>query len=1367
MASEKPTKSPDALIKASRILDQSSAESVPDTLSNLWLLLSSSPVGTYYAAEQLILRWLLKNMNGPSASAEQFRRYPMAWSVVACVFTRIPLFALPKSLADRRFVPILEQTFKELSNPQNEGNTSSDVEMTDGTSSPKGDSKKRKRSPEIQFDLESLRTSYSCLRTADSLFLALEKLLARLKEVPADAPSNVRMGAEHVKSLFSSPAKEAVEILRPMLSICDHALNEQASESAENRQAWVAIFSSLWDLHLQSSSDAVDVAVSLYPTGFILLAKMDRSKDLVVDPRVKASWRQALRRFFIKNMILPARAAFLNRKEVGIIQEAVNMTSSLPTASSPVLFSLAVSPSGSTDDASGRKDREDWTQKVFEITEEAMRAAEPTKRNEAMKIVFDTALQSKASISLGSLRAVCRQYTNEAGAIDLSLVPRIADIDVDVFMISNEGQTLLDDILGQITNLSDTELDASAEADLVKFVVSLATGSSKARNLSWFIMKWTEVLSQCLVKDDDFSSVQGIWSSTQVIEAVANLLQPSINTSQLATLLDWLESREDSFKKGSLLIVLDAISKGVTDEEFVDSVGTRLFDLASKVKLKQLDGSVKARWWRIVEKTVLMSELETVGALWTKVESDLKKVLKKEDLADPAALAAFRCCSAFWLANYPKSPLESETSAMAWTFLKRLQKAEQKAAVADDSRLSFYDSRRLVDLAVKSDFSSDFLAGLLTFTDGADSSSSSVRSLLSNEASLGNYKYLAALVSHAISILAREQGDKSKRTQRQLSSAIQILHDLPSDTLNRERREKILPSLLNLLKLQESRADVEMTTNVMCLMVKIMKRPTFYEGMTFIDLVTLGQGIETSIKSNVATDVAAETTYSLLKLFEALASFTLKQMTSSWEDRDRAYLSEASRVALSWPVKAIKDEAYCHILLRSLVIALDASRAKQQAQTVVDLAQLKEHLCQMLTNFLNSDAIQKICADPDSLGQGLSTGFSCVLIEQLDALEPTTVRNRLLPSKEKLERLSDELCMESFKSGWRLKELLFRCFSEDINEPLRIYDVVSVWKPDNTHPVPRSLLAGQSDIMQYLVAVLTHMDDKTRASYSERLVQELRDVHNITGNIFAIRRLVQGENKSSLGSFSSLVDWTGVHNVLINRLPKSRIWGEFLVIAKTIEVVLAKKPMKQWNIEVTLSTVSTICSAGLTMIDGSHTSANVYLCLCNLVSVIIRHHRHRLEGHFHLLITALQSLLRLLIIPWPQTTTSSSTNPSPDEQAQAAARFSRLLTLTCEPSVASVTRGQALGALDSAPDAAKKSAAQHMYLVLVLYIKLQLERAVPRDVRAALDPGVYSVLDITAPEGRRVINEAVDASGRAIFRDMYKQYVRFGKWNGV
>lgn len=252
--------------------------------------------------------------------------------------------------------------------------------------------------------------------------------------------------------------------------------------------------------------------------------------------------------------------------------------------------------------------------------------------------------------------------------------------------------------------------------------------------------------------------------------------------------------------------------------------------------------------------------------------------------------------------------------------------------------------------------------------------------------------------------------------------------------------------------------------------------------------------------------------------------------------------------------------------------------------------------------------------------------------------------------------------------------------------------------------------------------------------------------------------------------------------MLANRLPKSGSAAEFVLISQTLELLLDKKAgaMKQWNTELTLSTVSTICASPPRAAEAVRASPRTYIWLCRLVEVVIKRHRLRLEGHFHLLVTALQALLRLLVVPWasppatppPQDSTATAAGPSAPGRGQpaaaaAAAVFARLLTLVCEPSAASVTRGQAPGALDSAVDAAKRSAGQHMYLVLMLYIKLQLERPVPRAAREALRPGVYAILDITPPEGRRIVNEAVDGSGRAIFRDMYRQYDRFGKWSGV
>lgn len=231
------------------------------------------------------------------------------------------------------------------------------------------------------------------------------------------------------------------------------------------------------------------------------------------------------------------------------------------------------------------------------------------------------------------------------------------------------------------------------------------------------------------------------------------------------------------------------------------------------------------------------------------------------------------------------------------------------------------------------------------------------------------------------------------------------------------------------------------------------------------------------------------------------------------------------------------------------------------------------------------------------------------------------------------------------------------------------------------------------------------------------------------------------------------IDLSEVHSILAKRLTHSQSSSEFTLTAQSMQLLLDKKPsaMKQWNTEVTLSTVSNVIASSQTPLTSS---TKFYETLTRLVEVLIKRHRLRLEGHFHLLITTLQSLLRHLLLK----------SPDPSN----AKLFARLLTLICEPSAASVTRGSnQQQQLDSATDAAKRSAGQHMYLVLATYIRLQLECTVPIGVREALAPGVYSVLDITTQEGRRILNEAVDGSGRAIFREMYRRYVKFGKWSGV
>lgn len=231
--------------------------------------------------------------------------------------------------------------------------------------------------------------------------------------------------------------------------------------------------------------------------------------------------------------------------------------------------------------------------------------------------------------------------------------------------------------------------------------------------------------------------------------------------------------------------------------------------------------------------------------------------------------------------------------------------------------------------------------------------------------------------------------------------------------------------------------------------------------------------------------------------------------------------------------------------------------------------------------------------------------------------------------------------------------------------------------------------------------------------------------------------------------------------------------ARFGKICNILHVILDSNAghVAQWNIEETLSLVAVICS-NCASASRLTTSAKTFYHLCKLVEAILKRYRLRLEGHFHLLIAAMQSLLTALLLhPYDSGRGSwaaapldmGRTYPGWEEDATA---YNRLLTLICEPTVGSVTRSHHGGMLDAAADVAKRSAGRQVYLVLTTYVRLQMQVGVPRPVREALEPGVNAMFDVTPGEVRRVMNDGLDKAGREILGDLYRRYRMFGKWTG-
>lgn len=251
-------------------------------------------------------------------------------------------------------------------------------------------------------------------------------------------------------------------------------------------------------------------------------------------------------------------------------------------------------------------------------------------------------------------------------------------------------------------------------------------------------------------------------------------------------------------------------------------------------------------------------------------------------------------------------------------------------------------------------------------------------------------------------------------------------------------------------------------------------------------------------------------------------------------------------------------------------------------------------------------------------------------------------------------------------------------------------------------------------------------------------------------------------------------DLATAYTILARKALQADNGARFGKVCEIMHVILDGVPghICQWNVEETLVLVATVCSDEPSVAQLKD-SERTYKHLCKLVEAVLKKYRLRLEGHFHLLIATMQSLLRALLLH-PYDTRARAWAGAPLAGADApydawedhAAAYNRLVTLVCEPTVGSVTRSHHGGALDAATDVAKRAAGRQMYLVLMAYVRLQMEVGVPRGVREALESGVNAVFDVTPGEVRKVMNDGLDRAGREMMGDLYKRYQTFGKWSG-
>jgi nucleolar pre-ribosomal-associated protein 2 len=275
---------------------------------------------------------------------------------------------------------------------------------------------------------------------------------------------------------------------------------------------------------------------------------------------------------------------------------------------------------------------------------------------------------------------VCKDYGLRQDAYDWSLLLSIIKLNPDVFLITEEGKQLLEQVLEKTKEPDSLEAEDSEKA--AQFIVLLANGYAQGRDLSSFVKLWLKHLAPGKPK----AGLRPLWAEKKLADTVAQLVQTSLNSNQLVDILEWLASQTEPTEGMARIHILEAISSGISQEEFVDAGNMKAFEgvFLEKFSKKELL-AISACRWMVASKTIAKGTLDEASRVWSQIKSDIKSTLRKSPADREDTLAAFKCCVAAWLANHPGAPDEDDAAALLCSFVERLEKDGEAMELDSDT----------------------------------------------------------------------------------------------------------------------------------------------------------------------------------------------------------------------------------------------------------------------------------------------------------------------------------------------------------------------------------------------------------------------------------------------------------------------------------------------------------------------------------------------------------------------------------------------------------------------------------------------------------------------------------------------------------
>ncbi|KAJ5633953.1 hypothetical protein N7528_001795 [Penicillium herquei] len=1021
------------------------------------------------------------------------------------------------------------------------------------------------------------------------------------------------------------------------------------------------------------------------------------------------------------------------------------------------------------------------------------------------------ALERNVGLSLHTVLTHAR-YTGllEEGLeqVEWAITALVISLGVDVFLPNSglrDTRKFLDALLDKIMlQWRHDAANSSKTYQAIKddIVLPLLHGFATARDLPTFLEVWQSqlVILEKARAQDVTLPLFSVWEDDDLCNAYSEVIRTSLIGSTLSTFIQTVavEIRADDGKISDLpesyakFVVVEASSRG-RSWDFINAEKTlaQFFDvIEATLSSKQ---SIHWRWrlWRFV-RNVLQNNLHAPDNSVTQTARSLivaasKRIHRNHKNLTKAPLASLESWEAyrFALVSIKGQPSEEQRDAFLAvskdvtslvTSISR-EDAQKSMEAPWNGRVDTLNSPTILALAyvlalvrvpnvwelIASEDRSRLFQHLLSLAAAQYHSSSLPLEAVADDArflqawaSIVCHEYLLnvpCLVPDVALLLNKniEQDSSDRRLY------IESLQRIPTPLITRGLRTALLNKLQDILVPQDTTSEV--TVGVLTMMAKLAAMPRCDATVTsdWEPIWTTARAITLQ-----GTDLDLQIMKSFRSLHRAIIS---KLLLVSKDDRDGLFKKLFARVSKqASKLRQIDRDSMACFLLRLSLSELWVHRTKlNKAFSEDELASCRQGMFNLVL------ADMKSVKDQCRKHQLEETVTLIKTIDALEDFEDLALNN--IEVEKFLSKIEHYMAMSIDSAPSRLirRRLLATKGSENsITEPvLRCAETLTL----------QSLYAEDQ---QLFIRATT---ERFRSMTVGRITQAIREVRELgfTGHSAEYRILVVYLAIISLPAVEDKESEVACElSLLCTALAEAIVHGTsieqfcFAVESLTLLLRVHTRTLAQCNIDTILAAIATCASKVGPRISPEYAST-IYTRLCRLMGIVLGLQRLKVNGRFHLVVKAMQRLLGCLFARSRKRSRSAHIQTSLSQpfwlaplQASHTSSYTRLLTTLSDPTVSAVLRPQPGASRDALNDETKKAkriAGQHLQYVIMEYAQYSLRGSLSPDVKTALMPGLYAALDVMSKESLRALNAALDVSSRAVFKSLYDDYVKFGKWN--